>query len=146
MAYDRADWHSGGNYPEGLPPENGGTHIGMFLAWVIINYLEGDELRECATESIQRVRTRQMTGREFFLKECDGKLWDVDLNDACNGFAKYYYSTPDFLYLKDYEREFKLDAPTIYHIDDIWANYERIAAVISRRYEEWRTSQTLSNV
>jgi hypothetical protein len=29
MSYDRADWHYGGNYPKGLPPENGGTHIGM---------------------------------------------------------------------------------------------------------------------
>lgn len=33
MAYDRIDWHSGGDYPAGLPEENGGIHIGMFLAW-----------------------------------------------------------------------------------------------------------------
>lgn len=33
---DRADWHYDGQYPKGLPPENGGTHIGMFLVWVAI--------------------------------------------------------------------------------------------------------------
>jgi hypothetical protein len=34
---DRADWHYGGGdlYPKELPPENGGTHIGMYLAWIV---------------------------------------------------------------------------------------------------------------
>lgn len=30
--YDRADWHSGGDFPKDLTDEAGGTHIGMFLA------------------------------------------------------------------------------------------------------------------
>ena len=42
MSYDRADWHYGGDYPKDMPPENGGTHIGIFLAWAIIHHLEGD--------------------------------------------------------------------------------------------------------
>jgi hypothetical protein len=42
MAYDRADAHYGGNFPSDLPPEAGATHIGMFLAWVILNGLEGE--------------------------------------------------------------------------------------------------------
>jgi hypothetical protein len=37
MAYDRADWHYGSDFPNDVPDENGGTHIGMFLAWAIIN-------------------------------------------------------------------------------------------------------------
>jgi hypothetical protein len=32
---DRADWHYGGDYPPDLPSENGGTHIGIYLAWII---------------------------------------------------------------------------------------------------------------
>ena len=35
MAIDNAAWHYGGNFPEELPKENGGTHIGFFLAWII---------------------------------------------------------------------------------------------------------------
>ena len=45
MAYDKTDWHYGGDYPENLPSKNGGTHIGMFLAWAINNNLEGEILR-----------------------------------------------------------------------------------------------------
>jgi len=33
---DRAHGHySDGDYPKELPSENGGTHIGMYLAWII---------------------------------------------------------------------------------------------------------------
>ena len=88
MAYDRADWHYGGDYPEGLPPENGGTHIGMFLAWAIMNGLEGESHREESPTSIAAVRARQMTGREFLFKECDEKFWDEDLSDEGNAFAE----------------------------------------------------------
>ena len=52
MAYDRADWHYGGDFPEGLPDENGGTHIGMFLAWVILNGHEGDMHKEESQEAL----------------------------------------------------------------------------------------------
>jgi hypothetical protein len=31
MAYDRADWQS--DFPDDVPEENGGTHVGMFLAF-----------------------------------------------------------------------------------------------------------------
>lgn len=31
MAFDRMDRHYNGNYPEGLPNENGGTHMAFIL-------------------------------------------------------------------------------------------------------------------
>ena len=74
MAIDNANWHYGGDgFPEDLPPEAGGTHIGMFLAWAIINHLESEMQREtsprrsgcCPREtddrvhlSVQGMRTR----------------------------------------------------------------------------------------
>ena len=39
MTYDKADWHYGGDFPSDLKPEDGATHIGMFLAWIIENDL-----------------------------------------------------------------------------------------------------------
>lgn len=39
---DKADWHNGsGEYPKDLPDENGGTHIGMYFAWIINNHTYG---------------------------------------------------------------------------------------------------------
>ena len=85
MAYDKAEWHSGGEYPADLPPENGGTHIGMFLAWAIHRGLEGEVLREDFAEELAAVRARGMTGREFLFTCCDGKLTRDDFSDDGNG-------------------------------------------------------------
>src|SRR5262245_2804454 len=136
MAYDRADWHYGGDYPEGLPSENGGTHIGMFLGWAIMSGLEGQFHRNESPASLAAVRARQMTGRQFLFKECDEKFWDEDLSDEGNAFAKDYYESNR--YLEDYEVALAGDLPTLYHVEDSWQNYDRIAPVISRRFEEWK--------
>jgi hypothetical protein len=76
MKYDDASWHYGGDYPNDLPSEAAATHIGMFLAWAILRDLVGDLHIEESRESLERVRARQMTGREFLLKECDEKFTD----------------------------------------------------------------------
>jgi hypothetical protein len=141
MSYDQAEWHYGGNFPEDLPPENGGTHIGMFLAWTIMNGLEGEEHQEDCPESIAAVRARRMTGRQFLFKECDGKFGEGDLNEEGNAFAKYYYSSKDRPYLTDYARVLSSDLPDAYYVEDTWENYDKIASVISERFNEWRQSQ-----
>lgn len=142
MAYDRADWHYGdGDYPKDLPPENGGTHIGMFLAWAIMNGLEGGLHREDSQDSLAAVRARRMTGRQFLWKECDQKFWDEDLDDEGNAFAAEYYNDQKGHhgpYFDDYEETLCAALPSLYHVEDSWENYDRIAAVINRRFAEWR--------
>ena len=71
---DKIDWHSGGNFPDDLPPENGGTHIGMFLAWIINNDLIGEMHLEDSIEFINSVKNREKTGRDFLIEQCDGKF------------------------------------------------------------------------
>ena len=143
MAIDRADWHYGGDYPEELPPKNGGTHIGMFLAWVIHNSLEGPELREYAQESLEAVKARRMTGCEFLFTECDEKLIESDLSDEANAFAAWYYSTPEgeMPYVDDYSNALAEDLPTVYYVADSWENYDKIAPIISAAYAQWKATQ-----
>lgn len=141
MSYDNAGWHYGGDYPKDLPRENGGTHIGMFLAWAIMNNLEGDFHREESAASLAAVRARQMTGRQFLFKECDERFWDEDLNAEGNAFAKVYYDVADAngcRYLEDYERILLTDLPTLYHAEDSWQNFDKISPVISQRFNEWK--------
>ena len=138
MAYDSAKWHPEGKYPKDFPLENSGTHIGMFLAWVIMNGFEGVELKEDNPDAIPAVRARKMTGREFLFRNCDSKLSDVDLNEEANAFAKYYYSSPEFRYLDDYHQTLAENLPSNYHVDDSWENFDRVAKVITQRFNEWR--------
>lgn len=135
-AYDKAKWHYEGDYPEDLPPENGATHIGMFLAWAIANRLEGELHRDHSKEALEQVRQRQMTGRTFLIEQCDEALTNEDLNDVGNAFATAYYESNQFN--SDYDNALGQDVPTLYHIADTWENYDRIAPVIDGRFKEWR--------
>jgi hypothetical protein len=143
MAYDRADWHSGAdNFPRDLPAEAGATHIGMFLAWAIVNRLEGEIHRETeqSRDALRAVREREVTGREFLLAQCDSKFWAEDLNDQGNAFADWYYGTGSRSgrYLNDYERALGAGLDSLYRVEDTWASYDRVAAAIDRRYRRWR--------
>lgn len=141
MTYDRIDWHSSGdNFPSNLSYESGGTHIGMFLAWIIQNDLIGQLHIDESKESLERVKNRQMTGRDFLIKECDIRLWDEDLNEEGNSFAKYYYADEDYKqYIYDYEEVFN-NYDSLYQVEDTWSNYDKIKPVIDKRYQEWKNN------
>ncbi|WP_333577718.1 DUF7832 domain-containing protein [Sphingobacterium sp.] len=139
MTYDRIDWHSGGDFPPDLKPENGGTHIGMFLCWAIQNDLIGALHRELSQKSLEKVKERNMTGRDFLIEECDSKFIDEDLNVEGNMFAKYYYGDETYKeYLNDYADIFD-PYETLYHVEDTWGNYDKIKPVIDKNYQEWKT-------
>lgn len=142
--YDRADWHSGADkFPADLPAEAGGTHIGLFLAWAILRERIGDFHREESAAGLLAVRRREQTGRDFLFEDCDGKFSPDVLNDEGNAFARVYYQDgqgmirPDG-YLGDYERVLGGDRPDLYRVEDSWFNFDRIAPVIDRRFEEWK--------
>jgi len=139
MTYDRIDWHSSGNdFPKNLSNEHGGTHIGMFMTWIIQNNLIGEFHLQDSQLSLEKVKNREMTGLEFLIKECDSKFWDEDLNDEGNKFAKYYYADQQYGdYIIDYEKTFsKYD--NLYQVEDTWSNYDKIKSVIDKRFREWK--------
>ncbi len=135
MKYDDASWHSEGEYPEGLPPENGATHIGMFLAWAIDRDLVGELLRGDCIDELVSLQARRTTPGEFLLRCCDGKLTDEDLDELGNEFAKAYYEKD---YLVDYEGVLGGDLETLYHVADTWENFDQIKPVINARFDVWK--------
>lgn len=142
MAYDRADWHYGGDSPEDLPPENGATHIGMFLGWAIKRGLVGDRL-EASRDAIASVRAGQVGGRDILMQLCDEKLVEADLNAEGKRFADAYYSEH---YINDYSECLDSDLPSLYHVADSAQNWAKMEAVLDRRFEAWRRgSATVKN-
>ncbi len=137
LAIDKIDWHGGAdNFPEELPYEAGGTHIGMFLAWIIDHGLVGQVHIENSSESITLVKQRKMTGVDFLIHECDGKFWEQDLNDEGLAFAKFYYESNR--YLEDYETALGNNDETLYHIRDTWSNFDKVAPYISKAFSSWK--------
>jgi len=139
MSIDRADWHYGGNFPKDLKPENGGTHIGFYLSWIILNDLIGELHREGSVESLNKVKNRKMTGRDFLFKECDEKFTNEDLNEVGQKFTSFYYTDKKTAtYYDDLEKAFP-KYPSLYHIEDTWENYEKIAKHIDQAFKKWST-------
>lgn len=140
MSYDKIEWHSEGeDFPKEANPENGGTHIGIFLAWIIQNNLVGELYIQLAQESIDKVKRREITGRDFLIMECDSKFFNEVLNDEGNKFVKNYYdSTGDDNYFSDYATVFD-EYDNIYEVDNSWQNYDKIKPTIDMRYQEWKS-------
>ncbi len=136
MADDKAKWHSDGDFPKDAPLENGGTHIGIFLAWAILHDMVSEELQAKAREDLAAVRQRHMTGRTFLFRHLDGTLSEDDLNEQGNAFAKHYYKK----YMGEFDRIVRKQFPTAYHIGDLWKNYDAIMKIIDKRYAAWQAT------
>ena len=135
MIYDSAEWHYKGDYPADLPPQNGGTHIGLFFIWLVTNRLESEPLALEYSELLDLMRAEKVGGREFIATLRDGQLSDRDLNKQGNAFALYYYDSE--LYFKDYAETLVAGRPSLYHVDDSRRSYEAIAPIIDQRFETW---------
>ncbi|MEI7937856.1 MAG: hypothetical protein WCK27_14300 [Verrucomicrobiota bacterium] len=140
MSYDRANFDYS-TEADPLPKGHAATHIGMFLAWAVINELHSDFLRDHYEELLAKLRRREITGRQFFEAACSERFSERDLNEEGNTFAQHYYvdeTGKRGAYFADYKKVLTAGLPSFWHVADTWENYAKIAAVISRRYEEWK--------
>lgn len=142
VKYDDAAWHYEGDFPANLSHEAGATHIGMFVAWCMLNGMAGDVHRDEPTSELNKLYMRELTPGQWFMHACDAKFTDEDVNDEGNAFAASYYALDKGQYLADYERTLGEDYPSLYHVPDNWHSYDRLAAVISQRYHDWTRLKT----
>lgn len=99
MAFDKMDWHAV-TFPDSIPYENAGTHIGMYLAWLVNNDLIQDDWREEFADAFERVRSREMTGRDLLVECLDEALPEELMVDEALEFTGEYYVTS---YIDDFE-------------------------------------------
>jgi hypothetical protein len=133
---DRAEWHYRGDFPTDLPPEAGGTHIGMYLAWIIQRDLGSATLRKYARDSLQLLKARKITGRELLFTELEEKFFATLLTRVGREFTRDYYESG--CYIDDYEEALGGSFSTLYHVQDSWANYDKLAPVIDTRFTSWQ--------
>ena len=141
MSYDRADQdYSTENDP--LPKGHAATHIGFFLAWAATRGLINDFHEQHSGDWLAKLRRREITGRQFFEAACNGQFAEKDLNVEGNAFAEYYYRNDDGergAYFADYKKVLAAGLPSFWHVADSWGNCDKMAEVISRRFEEWKS-------
>lgn len=133
---DRIDWHQTENFLENVPDENGGTHIGMYLNWIIDNNLICEKHLTESINALENVKARKITGRDFLIEYCDRKFWTEDLNEIGLKFTVDYYSSDK--YFDDYAETLDSGQQSIYEYENSWENYEKIKLVIDKRYNDWQ--------
>ncbi|MBP1143571.1 hypothetical protein JOE33_000494 [Pseudomonas sp. PvP027] len=140
MKYDDASWHYNGNFPSDLPHTAGATHIGMFLAWMLLNELASEELLDDAESELNALEKRELTGGAFVISMLDEKLTDQEFNDVGNAFAIAYYEglNNDSRYVDDYVLAFGVTQDAVYSVEDTWANYDKLSPLIDARFAEWQ--------
>lgn len=141
MKYDDASWHSDGDFPADLAPEAGATHIGMYVAWLLLQGMAGEELVDDMKDELHALTQRTMTPGQFLLVR-DGKFLDDMVNDEANAFTLEYYQADDCLYPDDYIELLADDLPSIYHAADTWENFDRLAPVIAQRFTTWQAARS----
>lgn len=129
MLYDHVDRHlvQAGSIGRAVVP------MGMYMAWCANLQLVSQRLTDEAERLLLRVRYREATGSELLISACAGGLDGVWLNDEGRHFTDGYYEC----YLEDFASVFGDD---VYAVKDDWVNYDRIAAVLTRRYMARRRS------
>lgn len=149
MSIDRADWHWESaeklyrekNSIVGELTENqvdiiwsyAANHIGLFLKWIIERGMEGDDADR---EDCNKVKSGQMSGTEYFFKNCDGKLIDEDIREDILPFIDFYYNSND--YYDDYGECCinDTDKPCFGVISDE-ADYLKLSKKIDEAYERF---------
>ena len=133
--YDSAKSHFLGNFPDNLPIEQAYVHIGMYLGWVIQNGLYSEYFEDEAEIQIFRFKRREISCT--ILSEIwDGYLGHELFNRQGNMFTYYYYGGG--LYRNDYDELLVKQLPSIYHVNDSWENYDKMALRIDMRFQDWK--------
>lgn len=115
--------------------EYASNHIAMFLTWVIDNGFYGNIHYE-ASDDIQLVKARKMTGTEFLAKHCDYRLSDEDFSPEILPFVECYYFQK---YIQQYDKLFNKKAMALLHPSPFsWEDYDLIAKRITRAYKLWK--------
>jgi hypothetical protein len=136
VVYDKAKYHYGGDYPEGLPDEQAFVHTGLYLGWIVDRGLYSRTFAAESAELIARFRAREVTGPEVY-EWWDGCLIDDMLSEEGNAFSQAYFDFDRGQFLADYEELLAGDLPTLYHVANTWENYHRLRERLDERYDAW---------
>lgn len=138
LKFDDASWHSGGDFPKDLPAQAAATHIGMFVAWCLLNGLAGELHTVEFRNELKVLQNGGDTPGAWFLEQCDGKFTNEDVNEEGLAFAASYYDGELPEYVTDYEKILGQGLASLYHVPDTWNSYKALEPVIANRFSEWK--------
>ena len=111
--------------------------LGLFLAWCGNLHLVSRGFQAHHEGPLLRLRYRELAPTEFLTTTTGGVLDEDHLSEEGAAFVASYYPG----YLDDLRELFGGDP---YAVKGDWAAYERMAAVVTRRYMDWKNGRGVS--
>ncbi|NDC22377.1 hypothetical protein EBZ57_03340 [bacterium] len=139
MKLDDIDWHDG-SLKKGQPQEYAGTHISVFIRWLVVRNLINPEV-EFDTSAVNALKKGKMTGYAFLEQECDGKIFDDFALPEVQGFLRSYYSTKPVkgwtTYFIDADATI-IGSERMYKIGEKDVDIKQAFKLLDQRLEEWK--------
>ncbi|MFB7875151.1 hypothetical protein ACFC06_07845 [Nocardia sp. NPDC056064] len=130
MTYDDASWHSDSVHDLGLDPEAAGTHIAMYMAWLVLH----DQATAEMTARAGGLRDRSITPGSFLFDQCAGEIDSSMLTESGAAFTAATYR----MYLGAYEYIPGVAAyDPMYSAPDSWEIYDAVAPEITQLHRDW---------
>ena len=134
--YDKAKYHYETIEEYGLAEEHASNHTVMFLRWLLEKGMMSEFFEKESGEMLARFRSDGVSAYEIY------RWWDCCLvsdmlSQEGNGFARHYFDFENGRYLSDYIELLQGSLPSEFHVEYTKANYQKLRAVIDRRYQEW---------
>ncbi|BDU05857.1 hypothetical protein GV791_06905 [Nocardia cyriacigeorgica] len=130
MTYDDAEWHCDSVSEFDLPGEAAGTHIGIFMAWLVLHDLASPEYAQRGWV----LHARTSTPGEFLFASCCGQIDPGMLTVTGNAFIDDAYRA----YLRMYDNIPEVAIhDNMYAAPDTWQLYDAVAQEIDGLFQEW---------
>lgn len=118
--------------PGDLPRKAGATHLGMFFAWCALRGLASDWHGRLDPDRLERLKRREMTGRDYVVDHLGGALEADHLTAEGQAFAERYLASGQ--YLAEYTAAVAGGLPSPYHVEDSWDVFDRLVPMLDRAH------------
>ena len=113
-----------------VPLEKAAVPLGVFFSWCANLQLIHPDFSALHETEVLRLRMRELTPGEFFIRATGGRISTDQLNERGRLFAEAFY--PD--YPRAYAESLALSAEHLFDAEDSWDTYDRVAPWLTQRY------------
>jgi hypothetical protein len=137
VKYDDASWHRAGGDAAGRSAAASETPMGMYFGWAVLRGLADEAILKDFQEDLVAFQRREVPPAELVRRVCDSKLTSDCFNTEGNHFSCAYYGGEMFY---DDWIDLFVDAsgPDPFGVADAWDNFDQLAEVLDRRYDDWK--------
>lgn len=137
ITFDKAKWHFNGDFPSELDEWQAYLHTGFYIGWLLRKGLMNDDFISGNRKYIEKFLDDTISPVSIYSEIMDGVFTSENLTVQGIVFTNFYFDFGSGRYLADYESTLARELPTLYHVEDTKANFDKICAVIEDIYNDW---------